>query len=81
MHGMSFNVDLDLAGFQLIVGCGLVGEKVSSLRAILGDRAPSLPTVRDHLARHIEQVLGRPMTTDLGSYPAVVSALARHGLG
>lgn len=81
MHGMSFNVDLDLAGFQLIVGCGLVGEKVSSLREILGDRTPSLPTVRDHLARHIEQVLGRTMTTDTGSYPAVVSALARHGLG
>ena len=26
MHGMRFNVDLDLAGFQFIVGCGLVGE-------------------------------------------------------
>ena len=80
LHGMSFNVDLDLAGFQLIVGCGLVGEKVSSLRQILGDRCPSLPTVRDHLARHVEQVLGRTLNRDLSAVPALARLLAASGL-
>ena len=80
LHGMSFNVDLDLAGFQLIVGCGLVGEKVSSLRQILGDRCPSLPTVRDHLARHVEQVLGRTLNRDLSAVPALARLLADSGL-
>jgi lipoate-protein ligase B len=80
MHGMSFNVDLDLAGFQLIVGCGLVGEKVSSLRQILGDRGPSLETVRDHLARHAEQVLGRTLNRDLAASPALAQLVVKSGL-
>lgn len=61
MHGMSFNVDLDLAGFSLIVGCGLVGEKVSSLKAQLGARAPSVEAVRDSMARHFSDVCQRPL--------------------
>lgn len=80
MHGMSFNVDLDLAGFQLIVGCGLVGEKVSSLRHILGDRCPALAIARDHMARHVEQVLGRPLCHDLAAHPALMKLLAASGL-
>ncbi|MCO5068080.1 MAG: lipoyl(octanoyl) transferase LipB [Kiritimatiellae bacterium] len=61
MHGMSFNVSLDLAGFSLIVGCGLVGEKVSSLREQLGERCPSLETVRTAMARHFAEVCKRPL--------------------
>lgn len=80
MHGMSFNVDLDLAGFQLIVGCGLVGEKVSSLRQILGDRCPAFTVVRNHLARHVEQVLGRSLSRDLATSPALAQLLAASGL-
>lgn len=80
MHGMSFNVDLDLAGFQLIVGCGLVGEKVSSLRHILGDRCPSLAVVRDHVAHHVEQVLGRALSRDFSAIPALARLVAASGL-
>lgn len=80
MHGMSFNVDLDLAGFQLIVGCGLVGEKVSSLRQILVDRCPPLDTVRDHLARHAGEVLGRPLSRDLPAGSVLARLLADSGL-
>jgi lipoate-protein ligase B len=61
MHGMSFNVDLDLAGFNLIVGCGLVGEKVSSLRDVLGARAPTVAQVRDQMCRHFAAVCTRPL--------------------
>lgn len=61
MHGMSFNVDLDLAGFNLIVGCGLVGEKVSSLREVLGSRAPTLAQVREKACGHFAAVCTRPL--------------------
>lgn len=62
MHGMSFNVDLDLGGFNLIVGCGLVGERVTSLRELLGAQAPGLHDVRDAMCRHFADVCTRPVT-------------------
>ena len=61
MHGMSFNVDNDLAGFQLIVPCGLAGEPVASLRTLLGDRCPPPRDVAAALADSFEAVLGRPL--------------------
>lgn len=73
MHGMSFNVDLDLAGFQLIVGCGLVGEKVSSLRQILGGRCPSLDQVRERMCIHAERILGRALMSDAPAVAAIRS--------
>ena len=80
MHGMSFNVDLDLAGFQLIVGCGLVGEKVSSLRQILGERCPALDEVRTRMVRRVEEVLGRPLSTDPAAAPSLARLVADSGL-
>ena len=61
MHGMSFNVSVDLEGFRTIVPCGLQGEPVSSLKKILGDRCPSMERVRDRLAHHFSGVCGRPL--------------------
>jgi lipoyl(octanoyl) transferase len=60
-HGMSFNVDLDLAGFDTIVGCGLEGEDVTSLKALLGDEAPSLPEVRAVMAEVFGRLIQRPI--------------------
>jgi lipoate-protein ligase B len=74
MHGMSFNVDLDLAGFELIVGCGLVGEPVTSLKKILGPRCPALRDVRDRMAAHFEAVFGRRLAPL--SWPALTAELA-----
>ena len=59
LHGMSFNVNVDLAGFDLIVPCGLAGERVTSLRQCLGAGAPSVAQVRLRLARHFENVCRR----------------------
>lgn len=64
-HGMSFNVDLDLAGFDTIVPCGLHGERVASVASILGPRCPALAEVRAILVRHVEQVLS-PVTPGPG---------------
>lgn len=62
LHGMSFNVDVDLAGFQSIVPCGLVGEPVASLKSILGERCPTVAQVRDSMKTHFEDVSGRKLT-------------------
>lgn len=45
-HGLSFNVNVDLNGFNLIIPCGLHGEPVTSLKAILGAATPPLTDVR-----------------------------------
>lgn len=65
LHGMSFNVDVDLAGFQSIVPCGLIGEPVASLKTILGDRCPTLGQVRERMKRHFEDICGRPLTVSI----------------
>ncbi|MCS6772083.1 MAG: lipoyl(octanoyl) transferase LipB [Kiritimatiellae bacterium] len=82
MHGMSFNVNLDLTGFSYIVGCGLVGEKVTSLAELLGPRCPRVSDVRDQMARHFSDIF----ETRLSCFQAfeapdpVVSGLLRSAL-
>ncbi len=58
-HGMSFNVDVDLSGFNVIVPCGLIGEPISSLSTILKERCPSVAEVRSSMALHFESIAGR----------------------
>ncbi len=60
-HGVSFNVAPDMSHFGLIVPCGLFGERVTSLGALLGDACPSHTDVRDALLRHFATVFGRPL--------------------
>lgn len=55
-HGLSFNVNVDLDGFAAIVPCGLVGEPVTSLKALLGPACPSVTEVRAALMAQFEQV-------------------------
>ncbi len=58
-HGMSFNVCNDLSGFETIVPCGLVGEPVATVKAILGDDCPRMEQVRDSLLNHFSAVCNR----------------------
>lgn len=60
-HGLSFNVMIDLAGFDAIVPCGLRGEPVTSLRQILGTACPPMPAVRAILLRHFEALCAREL--------------------
>lgn len=62
-HGMSFNVNLDLTGFQTIVPCGLVGQPVASLQTILGTGCPSMEAVRDSLLANFSSVCARDLET------------------
>jgi len=62
-HGMSFNVNVDLGGFDTIIPCGLHGEKVTSLQAILGDKCPTMQEVRAVMMRQFERVMNRTLIT------------------
>ena len=61
LHGMSFNVDVNLEGFSTIVPCGLVGEPVASLATILGPKCPPPAAVGEALLRRAAEVFGRDM--------------------
>jgi len=58
-HGLSLNVNPDMAAYENIVPCGLKGEPVSSLAEILGDSCPTVAKVRTSMARHFEEVFDR----------------------
>ena len=60
-HGMSFNVENELDGFETIVPCGLEGEPVTTLSKLLGEEAPSLTTVGSMLLDCFETVMRRPL--------------------
>lgn len=60
-HGMSFNVRGALSGFDRIVPCGLVGQKVATLETLLGDNVPSMAEVREAMAGHFETVCDRKL--------------------
>ena len=42
LHGLALNVETDLKYFDLIVPCGLEGRPVTSIRKVLGMRAPQM---------------------------------------
>lgn len=46
IHGVALNVSTNLDHFRAIVPCGLVGRRVTSLQALLGDAAPSMDAVK-----------------------------------
>ncbi len=77
LHGMSFNVAPDLGGFDLIVGCGLVGEQVASLKTELGEACPGISDVRAMLLRHFGEVCQRPVVPG-GEIPPLVADVLRN---
>lgn len=46
LHGIALNVQTDLNYFSLIVPCGLADRRVTSMKQLLGDRAPSMSKVQ-----------------------------------
>lgn len=59
-HGLSLNVDMDLAPFSGINPCGYEGLAVTSIAELLGDRCPPVETVGALLVRHLQNVLPSP---------------------
>lgn len=61
MHGLAFNVSTDLAGFRLIVPCGIQSHGVTSL----GELGVTPPAVEDFAKRalpHFAEVFGAEVT-------------------
>ncbi len=59
-HGFALNVSTDLAGFDLIVPCGIQDKGVTSLEKFLGRTIP-LDDVMDSFARHFAAVFDRQL--------------------
>lgn len=65
-HGLSFNVAPEPDGFQYIVPCGLAGEPVTSLRALLApEGVPGMGAVRAAWLQAFESVFNRRFETAL----------------
>ncbi|MEX2608279.1 MAG: lipoyl(octanoyl) transferase LipB [Kiritimatiellia bacterium] len=62
-HGMSLNVKPDLRGFDLIIGCGLQGERVCSFESVLGADCPDMNRVAETLRNCCGSILRRELTT------------------
>lgn len=56
-HGLALNLDPDLAGFDLIVPCGLRENGVTSLARLLG-RPPERRAIEDGLVARLAALLG-----------------------
>jgi len=80
-HGMSFNVDLDLAGFRHIVPCGLEGESVVSLQGLLGEGAPTLAAVRERVCANFSEVCQRPFAATIDAVDCADARLQIDALG
>ena len=55
-HGFAFNVGTELDFFNLIVPCGLAGERVTSLERLTGARLP-LPLIAEMTAEDLGTAL------------------------
>lgn len=76
-HGVSFNVAPDLRHFGLIVPCGLLGERVTSLQVLLGNGCPTREAVRAALLRHFATAFGRDLDVKAAGSPGVPDPVAR----
>jgi lipoyl(octanoyl) transferase len=59
-HGFAYNVATDLRNFDLIVPCGIVGRKATSLEKLLG-RTAKLNEVTPKMVKHFGEVFGLEM--------------------
>lgn len=60
IHGLALNVQTDLAAFNMIVPCGIVGKAVTSVTALLGEPIPVssvVPLLAAALSEAFEVVL------------------------
>jgi len=59
MHGLSLNVDPNMAHFGLIVPCGLIGRPVTSLKLELKGACPTMPVVKQRLQANLQQLIAQ----------------------
>ena len=59
-HGLSLNVDMDLAPFKGINPCGYEGLEVTSMAALLGENCPAMESVAESLLAQLLAALPTP---------------------
>lgn len=59
-HGLSLNVDMDLAPFKGINPCGYEGLEVTSMAALLGENCPDMESVAESLLAQLVSALPTP---------------------
>ncbi len=74
MHGLAINITTDLSHFDLIVPCGLIGRNVTSLSRELGDRCPSMESVKQTLAAQLVRRLTERCTAPIARTDAAQTA-------
>ena len=55
MHGFAFNINTDLAYFDLIIPCGIQGKQVTSLQKELG-RTIDMSEVKEKIIKHFSEL-------------------------
>lgn len=60
LHGLSFNVNLELDGFEHIVPCGLAGEPIARLQDFF-EESVSVEDARAGMAAHFSDVMSRSL--------------------
>lgn len=67
-HGISLNIAPNMEAFSLIVPCGLHGDKVTSMKDLLGKRSfPSLEAVATHAVQVFRELFQNEFETIRGS--------------
>jgi lipoyl(octanoyl) transferase len=61
LHGLALNVETNLAYFDLIVPCGLVGKRATSMQKLLSDRCPGMPRVKEVLWDEMRRKFSEPL--------------------
>jgi lipoate-protein ligase B len=69
-HGLAINVDPDLAGFNLIVPCGITDRGVTSMARLL-KAAPSMENVGMSVIKHVANVFGYDEIAEMSGGEAI----------
>jgi len=80
LHGLSVNVDCDLAAFDRIVPCGIEGRGVTSAAAELpAESVPSCPSMESAILDSFQEVFGVECVETVGAPAGMAEATARAG--